>query len=48
MATRVMKKLVEKGFVKKHKNPKNRRKYVISLTKKGKAMKPIVIEKLKQ
>jgi len=46
MATRSMKSLEKKGLVHREKNPSDKRAYMISLTEKGKKIKPIIIEKL--
>ena len=45
--TRAMKKLEEKGYIKREKNPGDKRGYHVKLTHKGQEIQPVILEKLK-
>lgn len=48
LATRALTSLVQKGFVRREKNPADKREYFISLTEKGEEIKPIIVTKLEK
>ncbi len=45
-ATRAISSLMRKGYVNRERNPDNKREYLLSLTKEGEKIKPVILEKL--